>query len=250
VKDPLDNKNSSGDSASNCECVEDRIHELMDQRRPLLSDEMVRQHISECDECAELVIDFGALNESLSQIPLETLHRLSGLQFGEAEDEVRPRRLHPVSFIASIACLLLVLLTSGIWFSGQPDNVVTVSQRDVEDRNYVSVEVQSPVEHVRESSPGMQQLVFVPTVHKTSSPSEFIHAVSFEQLSGGVEPFQDYIDMTADLPGIRPVSNSVNATFQLIKCMSEQPQIEQDEQPKDAPDLGCHGSSCMQLCCV
>lgn len=254
MKDPLDNKNNSGDSASSsCECVEDRIHELMDQRRPLLSDVMVRKHIAECDECAELIIDFGALNESLSQIPLETLHRLSGLQLGdEVEDEVRSgsRQLHPVSFVASIACLLLVMLTSGIWFSGQPDNVVTVNQRDVEDRNYVSVEAQAPVEHVKEPALGMQQLVFVPTVHKTSSPSEFIHAVSFEQLSGGVEPFHEYIEMTADLPGIRPVSNSVNATFQLIKCMSEFPQFEQDEEPKDAPDVGFHDSSGMQLCCV
>lgn len=252
MKDPRNKKNNSDGIGSSCDCVEERIHELMDLRRPLLSDEMVRQHISKCDQCAELIIDFGALNESLSQIPLETIHRLSGLRLGEVEDKSDSRQLHPVSFVASIACLLLVLLTSGIWFSGQSgqSDVVTVSMRDVES-SYVSVETPDSIQQVEEPSLAMQQLVFVPTVHKTSSPSEFLHAVSFEQLSGGVEPFHEYIGMTADLPGIRSVSKSVNATFHLIKCVSELPGAKEKSKPgRDAPDVGYYESSCMQLCCV
>jgi len=112
VKESQENQTSSGNSASTCEYVEDRVHELMDLRQALLSDEMVRDHISQCDQCAQLIVDLGALNDSVSQIPLATLHRLSGIQEAEVAKAQSPSRAsqaaHPVLFIASIACALLV----------------------------------------------------------------------------------------------------------------------------------------------
>ena len=84
-----------------------------------------------------------------------------------------------------------------------------------------------------------------------NSPTEFINAVSFEQISGGVEPFQGYIDMTADLPGIHPVSTSVNATYQLIRFISENSLSPKSEQPAaDSPDVGYREGSFIQLCSV
>jgi len=58
--------------------------------------------------------------------------------------------------------------------------------------------------------------------HKTSSPTDVMSAVSFKGISGNVEPYQEYIGMTAELPGIQPVSKSFNATIHLIKTYSKQ----------------------------
>lgn len=229
MKESRDNQTSSDNVASTCERVEDRIHELMDVRQALLSEEMVREHISQCDQCAQLVVDLGALNDSVSQIPLATLHRLSGIQEAELVEEYEASRpAHPVLFVASIACLLLVVLTSGIWFSGNSNQVAVVDRLSQNEAvNIASVEsnpVESRSDEQAVSVPETMQQLGLVTVHKTSSPTEFIGAVNFEELSGNVEPFQEYIVMTADLPGMRPVSNSVNATIQFIKTFSKQRQ--------------------------
>ena len=205
----------------------------MDLRQSLLSDTMVRDHISHCDPCAELVVDFGALNDSVSQIPAFTLQRLSDLQESGIAIPARPSRpRHPVLFVASVACLLLVALTSGIWFagSGNADQVavvdtltqeVAVSVAKVESKP-VENELVSNFENQQDFVPvAMQQLGLV-RVHKMSPPSEMIGAVKFEELSGTVEPYQEYIGMTGDLPGMQPVSSSVSATIQLIKTLSNQ----------------------------
>ncbi len=239
-----ENKQSETDvSSATCERVEDRIHELMDLRQPLLSDETVRQHVSECDACAELVVDFGALDDSLSQIPVATLQRLSGLQLADAEPAA-PTQMHPVFFVASIACLLLVMLTSSIWFSprGSADSladravVADMSSGD-DSQQYVST---GPI----------QALESIPSFGNSPNSAEFINAVSLDQFSGGVEPYQDYLGITADLPGIEPVYNSVNATFQLIRFISERHPAPKEEQPADSPDVGCYGGPFMQLCSV
>ena len=245
MKDP---QNENLDIASSCELAENRIHELLDLRQPLLSDEAIRNHIAKCDQCAELVVDLGALNESLSQIPVETLHRLSGLQLepGNNDGFGRQRQLHPVSFIASIACLLLVLLTSGIWFSpSSEDSVALVNIVNTETATYDSIPAieTSPSEVFL---PG--QFTFVTMGHQ-SSPSELLNAVSFEQISGGVGPFREYFEMTADLPGIRPVSHSVNATYHLIRSMSQKPAIGDDDL-ENGPDVGFHDPFVIELCCV
>lgn len=241
--------NLADTSTSSCESIENRIHELMDIRRPLLSDELVRNHIKDCDQCAELIVDFGALNESLSQIPLETIHRLSGLQ-APPEEHAR-RGVHPVSFIASVACLLLVCLTSGIWFAPSQDAPIPTRIEMVS----TPLAPKSLVGSDAEMDSGIaQQFVFAPPFHKTSPSAAFINTVSLERISGGVEPYQNYIDMTADLPGIQPVSNSVNATLHIIRSISERPSGNHTR-PKgkdtdSGPDVGCHDLLAMQLCSV
>lgn len=271
MKDPQDNQNSvsnhSVNHSANCERVEDRIHELMDHRQSLLSDRLVRDHVSHCDRCAELVVDFGALNDSLSQIPIETLHRLSGIQDAEPHyEKSAPVRLHPLTFIASLACIMLVMLTSGIWFVGQP--AATVSIVEVDHLDHLDPEVEPDVETFEVSTleptdvvddvpevaipqSDRQGLAFLTRVHKTPVPTDLLNASNLLNLGGNVEPYQDYIDMTAGLPGIRPVSKSVNATLHLIKTFSSQPQQKKrPESRSDAPDLGFTGDACIELCSV
>ncbi|WP_075084672.1 hypothetical protein [Mariniblastus fucicola] len=231
----------------------------MDLRQPLLSDELVRNHISGCDRCAELVIDFGALNDSLSQIPLSTLQRLSGLQESEFET-VEPRsRMHPFSFIGSIACVLLVMLTSGIWFSGQAEqsahespvaqNVELASEQIASEESLGAESFHSGDDREPYASQVLHQLAFVSN-HSAPSPAEFINTASLEQISGRVEPFQGYLGMTADLPGIGPVSNSFNATLQLFKSISEKQSAPKKRKNDDAPDVGWNDDAALQICCA
>ena len=232
MKEPQQNRFSSGNIASTCECIESRIHESMDLRQALLSVRIVRDHVSQCDRCAELVVDLGALNDSLSQIPLATLHRLSGLQESEIAklSKRRSKLTHPVLFVATVACLTLVMLTSGMWFSNfsiQPQVAeLSLQTEPVHVARVEKVESTLELQHVllpaaRHSVLATQQFGLA-TAHQTASPTRLLSAVNFQDISGNVEPYQEYIGMTADLPGIRPVSKSVNATYHLIKSLASQ----------------------------
>lgn len=254
MKESQDEKKPASPDANvpSCEQIENRIHELLDHRQPLLSDELVRQHVSQCDACAGLVVDFGALNDSLSQIPISTLQRLSDLKVAKSATQ-SSMRLHPVSFVACVACLLLVMLTSGIWFAPQAEVAVSSSGKETANEGVVTsnVSVPTPTEFVATVVPQFQKSMdFLPTIHETSPSLEFIHTVSFEQLSSEVGPIQDYIGMTADLPGIRPISKSVNATYEFLRVISEVPANPKGKSPSDAPDVGFNDGLIVQLCSV
>lgn len=236
-------------NASTCELIEERIHELMDVRQPLLSDELIRNHIRNCDQCAELIVDFGALNESLSQIPLETIHRLADLA---APKQPRRYQLHPISFVASVACLLLVCLTSGIWFG--PSSNQPIPTRIEMVSTPLPLKVLDEAEETLEPGIAPQELLLASAFHNAASPADFINTVGLE-ISDGVEPFQDYFHMTTDLPGIEPIKKSVNATLHIYRSIAEEPSSDESmprkkQNPANRPDVGCHDLLAIQLCSV
>ena len=249
-------QHSQGRTAT-CEQVELRVHDLMDQRLPLLSDETVRNHITQCDECAELVVDFGALDDSLSQIPIATLKRLSALSANDDDQTHVGRPLHPFSFIVSIASLLLVMLTSGLWFSDSSRVSVTLFDTGQgyetdsvgPDGTYGGIAVTPYV-----SLPSPANPMIVHPGHKATTPADIISAVNFAELRREVEP---YLQMTADLPGMSTVTGSVNATFWLLTPSAENDSFEDESNMLDdeagvdvAPDLGFRNPAAWQLCCV
>lgn len=193
-----------------CERVELRIYDLLDARQPLLSDDEVRKHVAVCDQCAQLVVDFGALEDSLSQIPLETLHRLSGIQ--DAEPESQNNRVHPVFFVASVACLLLVMLTSGLWRSGESgdSNLATAVVSSDSSRDFAESEMFG-------ENPNLM-------------PGELI-SMAASDLSRQVDDqtVQNCLFFAADLPGFRRVSRSVNVTLHLLQGSSETRQESKSE---------------------
>jgi hypothetical protein len=221
----------------------------MDLRLPLLSDKLVREHITDCDQCAELVVDFGALDDSLSQIPIATLQRLSGLQPEENPADA-PTHLHPFSFIVSIASILLVVLTSGIWFSNEGDESTFPEIAQIESTDLQPEGPSNDSAYVSIVSP--TDLQFVHPGHKTAEPADFIDAVRVVDWQREVGP---YLQMTADLPGVRPVARTVNATFLFFSTPpSTDPNTPiESSSPKDAsesPDLGLSRPPKWLLCCV
>lgn len=187
------------------------MHDLMDTRQPLLGDSQIQQHVSSCDQCAELVVDFGALEESLSRVPLATLHRLSGL--GQTEPARKrwwtlDQKHQPVAFFVSVASLLLVMLTASAWTRpGTPTEFARLS---------------SPTAPV---APVVVEPSMDPNAAPTMNPGFFggRTLVGFDEIATQIEPLNDYLNLTGDLPGIRPVRQSVHATYQLIRESMEDP---------------------------
>lgn len=221
----------SGDHGELCHQVELRIHELLDKRQPLLSDVVVRSHVVDCDECAQLVIDFGALEDSLSQIPLATLYRLSGMIDADGPPHGSSRNhafgIHPVAFVATIASLMLVMLTSSLWRSSDPDSGQSVAiavSSDPQTRDSDSLDLSFRTE---------QDLL----------ARQFISAQALDRLAAQVEPLNDptvqnCLLLTADLPGIRQVKNSVNATLNLIRGSSRFDTVKPDDQKRSDSNEG------------
>lgn len=241
----VQSQNGSRSDAMSCEQVEARIHDLMDQRLPLLSDRLVRDHISDCDQCAELVVDFGALDESLSQIPLATLKRLSDLGAEEVSQAGTRRPLHPFSFIVSVASVLLVMLTSGSWFADSSQSIPS-------NREVARASDPAPAD-VRPGFGASNPLPFN-LGHKTTVPTEFISAVDFSDIRREVEPIWQ---ITAELPGISPMTGPVNATLWFLIPASEDgadgDSSDSPDRPSEAeatPELGFRRSTAWMLCCV
>ena len=223
-----------------CDAIEGRMHDLMDSRQPLLGDHDIQQHISSCDNCAELVVDFGALEDSLSRVPAATLHRLCEL--GQTEPAQHRRRWwtldqkhQPVAFFISVASLLLVMLTaSASWTRpGTPNEFV------------ISPAPEMASTDVAEDAMGELDS---PDPAQTTSSGIFDGRtlVSLDQIAHQIEPLNGYLNLTGDLPGIRPVRQSVHATYQLIRESIEDPSSKSGN-PED-PDAAAIQSLTFFVC--
>lgn len=231
MKQVRDDKNQAdfADQESRCQQVEIRINDLLDARHSLLSDAVVRSHIADCDQCAQLVVDFGALEDSLSQIPLSTIRRLSGIKDGggavkagiQNPDRNRSHSLHPIAFIASVASLVLVMLTSSLWRSAD----------SVPDDSFAAVVTQES----QSLDPGQFEFMF--DTDQDLLAAQFISTETLGHLAAQVEPFSDptvqnCLLLTTDLPGIRQVKHSVNATLNLIRGSSRNDSTKPVDQKK------------------
>ncbi len=206
-----------------CNAIELRIQDLMDSRQPLLDDAEIQNHISTCDQCAELVVDYGAIEDSLSQVPVTTVHRLS--QLGARHElaanrwwTVAPKH-QPIAFFVSVASLLLVLLTASAWTGpGVPVDFAA-----------------TPVANTATDSPAKPVAAIAHSaVLKNPGIFDQRTLVSLDRIVTQIEPLNGYLNLTGDLPGIRPVRQSVHATYQLIReSMEDGPSKSNDPNEAD-----------------
>jgi len=192
-----------------CDAIEQRIHQLLDSRQSLLADPQVGAHIARCECCAETVSDYETLEDSFFHVPLD--HSGPALE----PDCCRgfKEKYQPIAFVVSVACVLLVMLGSIRISSQQPS--------------------------VADSNPPMAgaSLVAMEPSSDASSTVSFPEINQPERLSLDpsilIQP-----QLSADLPGIRPVSHSVHATYQLLRGSFEYDKPAAKTGDSDNPDLG------------
>jgi len=242
VKSLHDKKNSSNNAT--CECVEERIQHLLDLRQPLMDDVLIRDHVAQCDDCDQLVADFGELDASLSQFSTELFSpSVEGIGVVDREVSISSPS-HPLAFVMSVTCVLLLMLTSGSWFSTTQQPIA--HQVSLSQEVFVAALLPEPQPQDNET---FFQSQWSSIASNTPSPNELLlNAVNFEKINDGVEPIQGYLDMTADLPGMKPVSNSVNLALHLLKHMSDKPTSVKVDASGSGPDVGYHGDPLARLC--
>lgn len=241
MKNLPDKKNNT--DALTCKCVEERIQDLLDLRQPLMEDALVKAHVAKCDDCEQLVADFGKLDASLSLFSMEIFDSVenAGAVCLNREDSIFSRST-PLAFVASVACLLLVMLTSGVWFSGDGDGLVS-HQVNVSQEVFVTAPLAPP-----QLDETFFQTQWSSIADSTPSPNELLlSAVNFEKINSGVEPLHGYLDLTADLPGMKPVSDSVNMALHLLMSISDKPDPAKVVTPGNDPDIGYHADSLATL---
>lgn len=211
---------SHSETRLDCQQIEERIHGLLDQRRSPLEDPVVKEHSAHCRQCGDLIADFAALGDSLLGLPVSTLQR--GSPF------------NPWVLVASIAALLLVMLTSNVWLSDFDVSegafevaaiaVVTPPALDMSEpaRPFSLFEITEIAEIVEIKE--IAEIVEVVALADSAISSEgLLNPVRFERFGNQVESCHEYLGVAAELPGIEPIRNSVNLALQFISTISRAP---------------------------
>ena len=229
VNSPNDSCHS--ETGLDCQQIEERIHDLLDQRRSPLEDPVVKEHSDHCCQCGDLIADFDAIGDSLLSLSVDVRQRDSNFS--------------PWVLVASISALLLVMLTSNAWLpSDGPEDGIEVA----------SGGLVTPAVSV--SEPSGQSFILFGLANDAISPEQLLTTVGFEQIGMQVEPYHEYIGVTAErvtnsthslvepyheylgvtaeLPGIEPITDSVNLAIQFLSTISR---TAADKKPtKSLPD--------------
>ena len=215
-----------------CDAIEQRIHQLLDSRQSLLADPQISAHIARCECCAETVSDYETLEDSFFHVPLNH----SGPALEPDCCHGFKEKYQPIAFVVSVACVLLVMLGSIRISSQQPS--VADSNPPMAGASLVAMEPSSDA----------SSTVSFPEINQPErlslDPSILIQpSLNLDQLASSIQPLQQSylgscLQLSADLPGIRPVSHSVHATYQLLRGSFEYDKPAAKTGDSDNPDLG------------
>lgn len=97
-----------------CEMIENRLHELLDSRRPLNADEALCEHLESCDECAELAAAYAAVarGEHVSR-PTRPIAGLADRVLAEV-NQARPLRRSAWRAGTAVALAASLLIAVGL----------------------------------------------------------------------------------------------------------------------------------------
>ncbi len=233
-----------------CDLFEQRIQWLFDERLPLGNDSILVNHADQCVDCAHLLADYRLLASSLNLPTERSLMRRGSKSSRWTASQVSP------NFISLLICIAaLLLVTVGLFVN--KDREPGPDRSDLVAINF------SPVSAVAQSNDARSN---IPTIQSVSakfrdsdvlgnesigesicdySPSllglarstpRLVRSVSFrsnplEKISTKLDPLNPYFRYSNELPGIRPLQNSVNIAVDLLQRSWSKP-------VKLQPDLG------------
>jgi hypothetical protein len=204
--------------AVRCATFESRINDLLDARQDPSDDATLVRHAESCASCKAVFADYLALDDSLSNIvwDAETLARLAA-----PTSVARPNTLW---WSAVLAATLLIGI--GVFFRApsRHDNASATNPTPIAMQQKHSAELGGhPFDQKPDQIPGTESLA------QTSPTGPPLTPVSWNELSERLQPvLNPYYQISAELPGIRPIQSSLYITIdwvqaKILKHASQQP---------------------------
>lgn len=233
-----------------CLQFENRIHELLDDRRSLHTDPLLLDHARSCTACQELLNDYCWLQPVAFANADNLRARVAAVADLKLKRRTGSRRpvTKAVFAAAGIAAALLLVLSFAGW--NQPnDGFDALTWNDPVAEVAVSAETQlllaeSDLNVVSENPTQVRPAMTVAFLENPPSLMELARATPqvvelvgmpptshWEKFSSSLDPLNPYWKYSVELPGVRPVHGSVNLTVELLKSS-----LERSSDRK--PDLG------------
>ncbi len=243
----------------NCDSIERRIHQLLDDRLTLTGDPLLMEHTRSCLQCRRLVADYDEIFVSKEPFSILSVSEPHVWHAGDSEPDHQPvPKGFPqlVALLSSLAAMLL--LAVGIWLipgGKQPMESASFSNSSTARKPLAFSVVtrtgrltSEKAGNLGPNAPGaasdeqfLRRLVFFqpPTfVELAQNTPTLVNSVrlptaspSWQEISSHLDPLSSYLQFSAELPGFRNFHSSVCVTLNLLSRSWAKPE-------EIEPDLG------------
>lgn len=195
-----------------CEDFEDRVNELLDQRVSPRKDSLIQRHADNCPPCREIMQAYLTVDDSMKLLKADIESMLR-----ESQGRDCPRRSQISRVTAIVASAALIVLLGLGWGQLTRSANPSIAQADL----VLPAPLFQPVQP--ESNVGGTAVTV---------SNEFAGKLPTDEFRTIAHQLAPIIRYSSSLPGVRPMSGTVNIAIEyLIRTLERQ-------QPKVDPDLG------------
>lgn len=216
-----------------CTSFEDRIHCLLDDRLTLAGDEILVNHASQCSDCARLLNDYETVNDSVKLLPEEIEKILSEAKEFDVTNGLGSFASRHVGLIASLAALILIAVgLFNVFDADRPVAAPPMASNSASMSKVRTVPFVASRPTPRRKTPDTSPFSPNFSVENSISMVSFPTMPSWDEVSKRLDQLEPVLNYSSEIPGIRPMQGSLNATLKLLKESFSKSDQESD------PDLG------------
>jgi hypothetical protein len=219
-----------------CASFEDRIHRILDDRLTLTGDELLMDHAAKCESCAQVLADYDSVDDSIKLLPDEIDRILREAKEFDVTLGLGSFATRHLGLIATLAAMVVIGIgIFNLLNTDQPAKMSGIANRPVPSipssiPNSLAIAKIGPksTRKTPDSSPFSPNFSVASSLQIMNIPP----APKWDEFSKRLDSLEPVITYSTELPAIRPVQCSLDATLRLLKkSFSKSPK-------KTQPDLG------------
>ena len=225
------------DKSLDCASFEDRIHRILDDRLTLTGDELLMDHAAKCESCAQVLADYDCVDDSIKLLPDEIDRILGEAKEFDVTLGLGSFATRHLGLIATLAAMVVIGIgIFNLLKTDPPVNMPGIANHPVPSipssiPNSLAFAKIGPTKMTRktpDSSPFSPNFSVASSFQIMNIPP----APKWDEFSKRFDSLEPVITYSTELPAIRPVQCSLDATLRLLKkSFSKSPK-------KTQPDLG------------
>lgn len=225
-------KHLPSDKSLDCNLFEDRIHQLLDDRQDLAKDALLGIHASKCPPCEELLKTYTSVGDSVKILGDEIAQILEAQDFDVTHGWGAMISRH-ASKLAALAAMLVIALAFFNAFdthSHSPELAMNggTPEFDQPELDPPLAASPEPRRKTPDTSPFSRNFSVANSITLISLPT----VPSWDDVTSRLDPIEPMITYSAEIPGVRPMQGSFNATLEILRKSFSKTESDSD------PDLG------------
>lgn len=246
------------DGSVDCQGFENRVNDLLDQRKLPQDDQLLSEHADDCPECFQLLHEYVSVNDSLKLLKED----IAALMDSGGRPEVSPATRKTTWRVIGLITAVALMVFGAWWLDAGPGHWQQENGSGI-------IAYATPANQDAEVAALLNEVPGLSAVGETRAGGRFvvpftgmnleipkIHPVEFElplnEFAGHLEQFRPYVmEYSSGIHGVVPGSaGTLNMTWAILKTISERGSAKTNDRRKliPDPDLGWHaGSRCLAM---